>query len=614
MAQLREIRLVGEGKKDAKLRFEAGGNVVSGVSDTGKSFVVRCIDFALGKKTFTKVIDEAQGYEKLLLEFENGGAHLTIARALTGGDIAVYHQSIDKLSGEGQAVPSERRKNSTESDITWHLLSFFGMPEASLRKNKDGAKQRLTIRTLLPLFLVDENSIIAERSPAFGESGYAETAQKRQLSFVLTGVDDEAVITQEKREIAKGKIKAKLSLIEQLLEPITLRLAEANAQWPVRPTMDHVIAAISELSGLLEADREHRFALREELAENSELLTRTQSQAIALNELLVRYELLDERYASDLQRLDFIAEGSHYFKELETVDCPLCEQPLTATHKHTIAESADANSVYEAARVEAAKINALRNDLVAAIKSLNERRSARADEKAKLETIITRVTLDIESEGPELKAARAKLDELVKQRIELEAIKSDEGRAAELRTLQTQFEQELKKPSSVPKDWAALNSKALNEFCTTVEKLLDEWGWRGEGRVTFDEKAFDIVVDGKARQAHGKGVRAILYSAFAIALMRYCLSNRRPHPGFVILDSPLTTYKEKRDGAQLSEEDKLNPGIETAFWVSLANTVETQQVIMFDNKQPPETLIDQINYEWFGGADAEPNERRGFIP
>jgi len=35
---------------------------------------------------------------------------------------------------------------------------------------------------------------------------------------------------------------------------------------------------------------------------------------------------------------------------------------------------------------------------------------------------------------------------------------------------------------------------------------------------------------------------------------------------------------------------------------------------MFDNKQPPATLIDSINYEWFGGADAEPYERKGFIP
>ena len=40
---------------------------------------------------------------------------------------------------------------------------------------------------------------------------------------------------------------------------------------------------------------------------------------------------------------------------------------------------------------------------------------------------------------------------------------------------------------------------------------------------SFNEKEYDIIVDGQPRQSHGKGVRAILYSAFIIGLLKYCI-------------------------------------------------------------------------------------------
>jgi hypothetical protein len=43
-----------------------------------------------------------------------------------------------------------------------------------------------------------------------------------------------------------------------------------------------------------------------------------------------------------------------------------------------------------------------------------------------------------------------------------------------------------------------------------VEAVLKEWNWKGDGRVEFDQKDFDIVVDGQSRLSHGKGIRAIL--------------------------------------------------------------------------------------------------------
>ena len=39
--------------------------------------------------------------------------------------------------------------------------------------------------------------------------------------------------------------------------------------------------------------------------------------------------------------------------------------------------------------------------------------------------------------------------------------------------------------------------------------------------------------------------------------MRFCKSNAKPHPGFVVLDSPLTTYKGKKSVEDVKEIFKM---------------------------------------------------------
>jgi len=72
--------------------------------------------------------------------------------------------------------------------------------------------------------------------------------------------------------------------------------------------------------------------------------------------------------------------------------------------------------------------------------------------------------------------------------------------------------------------------------------LLKSWDFPGDCLVHFDKEATDFVIDGKPRGSCGKGLRAITHAAVTIALLEYCLENDLPHPGFVVLDSPLLAY------------------------------------------------------------------------
>lgn len=331
---------------------------------------------------------------------------------------------------------------------------------------------------------------------------------------------------------------------------------------------------------------------------------------LAIDEMLERYRLLDERYDSDLKRLDFVAEGAHYFDGLQEVRCPLCDQILTADHVHTAEQRSE--QIYASASAEAAKILALRKDLSDAIESLRARHAHRSRELSESTKTIVRADARIATIlAPDARSVSERLDQLVQRRVRLEAARKDQDQIQTLRALKDQLEgasAETPRPK-----WEPLPEAAKLSFCREVEGVLKEWNWSKDPRVEFDEENFDIVVDGQARRSHGKGVRGVLYAAFSIGLLRHSAKNALPHPGLVMLDSPLTAFRKGKAAAPTGEKP-VAAGIEASFWASLKTSLPGTQVIIIENKEPPADVASAIHYEWFAGEEAQDGERRGFIP
>ena len=641
MARISEIRLTGKGKADASIKFEPGANVVSGDSDTGKSYLLRCIDFVLGAQEMTKVIEEAAGYELVWLELiDPNDEILTLERHLTGGDVRSHKVSIDVVlarrgrakeetgeppateaeneSTDGQVLAWRRQGLSQAPDVTSRIFPFFGMPEdVRLRSDNKGKTQRLSIRTLMPIFVFDEATIISERSPIIGD-GFGQTANKRMFSYVLTGTDDSGIIAQERREIVQAEISAKLNLIDDLLTPIEARLDKQASEDEEKDSAERVDDAIESLSSLLSENEDTRTRLRVERREQLAKQRRAESQLIGIEELLERYRLLNERYTSDLKRLDFIAEGSHFFDGLQDSLCPLCGQEMDGSdHSHEGADTVpDAAAVYQSATAEAAKIQGLQRDLQAAIKDLNGRKEWRQNESSVAAAEVSRIDRELDGVlAPTRARAQSSLDELVQRRLNLQTWQSDREEAARLRALKDELDQKM--PSARQKQtWAPIDPVAVTALCRVIEKVLIEWSWPDDVRVEFDDKAYDIKVNGKPRKSHGKGFRAVLNSALAVGLLRYCHLNAKPHPMFVVLDSPLTTVKQ-RDAIATSEDggedSDIDPTIEPMFWDSLSKVSPEIQVIVLDNKEPGSALSEELNLQLFVGPTATADERAGFI-
>jgi len=610
MLQLRKLVLRGFGVKDAVENFVQGGNILAGESDTGKSYLLHCLDYILGADELKKRFKEAEPYSDVFAEFENsGGEYLTLRRSLAGGMIAAYRCRIDDVQGEGQKVAPKRSRRSASPDITSVVFPFAGISEAQLRKNDRGQIQRLSIRMFAPVFLIDEIAVIDECSPITGWGGYDETARKRMFAFMLSGKDDAGIIADEKRDIAKARVSAQLHVISDLLEPLEQRIA-ARPSERTHVSIDEVEAAIAGLTGDLLFVTEERAKLFREREESITILQHAESQLLAIDELLARYRLLDGRYVSDLERLDFLAEGSHFFDSLQEVRCPLCEQAMSEGHAHSAQSSAGA--VYESARAEAAKILGHRSDLAATIEAVAVRRREMALQgsnalamNAQIDERIAKVI------APAFEDVTSQMEGLMARRVRLEAEKGELEQVASLRALKQDIE-EASKGKATKGKWEQLPSSALANLCSEIEGVLNDWSWKGPGRVEFDQKEYDIIVDGQSRQSHGKGVRAVLYSAFVIGLLHYCRRYSRPHPGMVVIDSPLTSYKKGK--ANSTADGPIDAGIEASFWKSLTELGDSIQVIIVENKAPPSEVAEKVNYQWFAGENADIGERVGFIP
>jgi hypothetical protein len=146
---------------------------------------------------------------------------------------------------------------------------------------------------------------------------------------------------------------------------------------------------------------------------------------------------------------------------------------------------------------------------------------------------------------------------------------------------------------------------AAHEFTQTVSKVLEEWQFPGKRHVAFDEGTYDLRIDGKHRRDNGKGVRAITHAAFKVALLMFCRERGLPHPGFLILDTPLLTYRDplrSRAGPLGADEQAIkNTALKDFFFAHLSRLGSLGQFLVIENVDLPVGIEDLAHVETFTG-------------
>jgi hypothetical protein len=158
-------------------------------------------------------------------------------------------------------------------------------------------------------------------------------------------------------------------------------------------------------------------------------------------------------------------------------------------------------------------------------------------------------------------------------------------------------------------------ANAVHDFTQTVSGVLREWQFPGEHHVSFDETSYDLRIDGKPRRDNGKGVRAITHAAFKVALSMFCRERNLPHPGFLVLDTPLLTYRDPlhSTAGPLSADEQVikSSSLKDYFFAHLASLSALGQIIIVENVDLPSRIGEIANVETFTGDPT--NGRTGLL-
>ncbi|WP_150911765.1 coiled-coil domain-containing protein [Marinobacter halotolerans] len=614
--RLRHLVFTGPGIEPAGLGFDEGLSIIYGASNTGKSFASKAILFMLGVSKSLPEIEEIAAYESVWLGLTlPDNRDVTLYRATQGGQFKLYEGLYKKAAVKDGLVLRQKHDSKRTDTVSHLLLNAMGVAGKAVVRDGNCKKDALSIYLLSPYVVVSEQDIIAEKSPVFTSGSPSQrTFEQNLFKFLLTGVDDVAAVTVPKPSERKVAKAAKIELVDELIAQIDAELGENPPdERETEEQLRRLEQSASDLASRLKDAQAKLDALAGERRKTIERRRELLERAGELDLTIERFSKLQAVYSSDLQRLQSIEEGGFVLVAMTDMDCPVCGAPSDAQkHNHAAEEIAMA---HKAAAAEARKIEREQRELTQTIASLEAeavglRRTVDSEKKE-----IDRLDGEIEKARPHETSLRESYEVYVSKRSGIVRVLDLYKRRSNLSTRRAEIGAEPTRRSKGDAPSVGPDSTTLFRFGETVKSVLTEWRFPDADKVQFDTEAMDITVAGKLRAANGKGVRAILHAAFNVAVVVFCIENDLPHPGFLVLDTPLLTYREPMTSryGELSDDEKVlkKTGLAEHFYKHLASLKDKVQIIVIENSDPPVAIRDVARIETFSGLEG--NGRFGLL-
>ena len=606
---LNKLVFQGSSKKPAIVEFEKGFNVISGPSDTGKSLIFECLNYVLGGSDPPKEPPESIGYTNLYLSLEHENESFTIERSVLSNDVRIYECHFDDINDATESREVSGSASALDS-LSSYLLFKINAADKKLKKNEHNKTQRLTFNLLRKVLLIHELSIQSNHSPILTGEVVSSTVEKSLFRYLITGIDFSDIIEIQKPAIRKADANARIRMLDYLLAKNSYEFKDDSSVEELMEQRNKLDISIeNEIENVSVKNSEIR-KLQIERRETWKKVIAAESKIDQIGEILDRFELLGKHYQSDLDRLEAIIETGSMLTLTKDSQCPLCGSVPEHHDPNCYINNENIESIRASCDVEKNKIKILQGDLEQTIKEV------RSEQDKNIETLklnkkqFQKIDLELNQFlEPNLKKIKKNLRALFEKKKELELLINYKDQYEELEKLKAVATQDLKPQKKEKKFPKGVQATEVTELLALIEQRLRAWSFPDLDRIGFSEEKQDITIGNKNRADQGKGLRAITNSAFIISLMDFCLHNNLVHPGFVILDSPLTTFKGKK---AVSEDEALPKDVKFNFYKDLSKTTLDRQIIVIENDDPPKSLSEGVNFITF--TKEYEKGRYGFIP
>lgn len=545
-----------------------------------------------------KAIKEARAYEFIYLEIrDNKNELFTLLSDLKGGSFKLYNSSIDNIKKTDEFEILDRKHSpSSEQTVSAFLLKLNNLTGKKIRTNQKGKTRQISYRDIVKFSMVNESKITTEDSLIVSHYTKA-TEELNVLKLIATGSDDSSII----ESLSPNQIANRKGKLEILKEFINDNTTELKA-YKVAPS-----SILIETNSIIEKLTEKHSSLQNQFneienkrKENLKVLYKKQSRKRIIDELYKRSDLLKSHYYSDISRLKSTTETSILLNEENhstNGNCPLCNGEIKEE-----CSISDINKIIDSCSKEIQKVESLIQELIESEKVLKEETNSISLEVLNLENIIEKFTLELDKGvGLEMGVIIEQINKQNEKKSHLLGALYKFEQLEKFKTEKEKLENSL--PSSSSKEtFENISTASLTPLSKSIKSVLKGYNYPKLIDVSYSEDKNDFVISGEDRNLSGKGVRAIIYSAFIVALQELILK-KEYSIGVPIIDSPLVSYKKPENiGAERISDD-----LAMDFYRYICNQSDLEQIIVIENEVPPIDIKGNINHIKY-------TRENGFIP
>ena len=565
---IEKIIVTGSGKTDSIIELSNGVNIIYGPSNTGKTYIVKCIDYMFGSER--EPIDISTGYQYIKIIVRTQCGTITMSRKIGENKIEVSSNDNNVPSGKYATKASRTNYDKTINSV-W--LSLIGINDLHLViSNENYKKQILSWRTFSHMFMLTETKIISEYSAILSGRDTSNTAVIASLIFLLSGQD--FAETKDTKEIKEAKKNAVKAYINKELFRLSERNQELLAQLKENPNIDIAV----EIEKIMAEISTNEKRINSSIEENQKILAQLYEKNENLSEcnvLLNRYDELTTQYDADLKRLNFIVDGEANLNTSFSTHCPFCDGEVVVKKNQNYIDAA--KSDYKKIKLQAKDLESASKELRSEKLSLEQEIGTLMAKKKSIEELIEK---ELKPQVFNLKEKLSTYKDAIECQKEIDILKKlSEQKTADMIENDTDEESELKFKVKEHLDYSF-----INELSNGIKSFLENCNYDNLLSVIFDKADMDIVINGKKKSSNGKGYNAYFNSVVAIVLSRYMESKAKYSPDFLVLDSPILSLKEK-------ETKKPSETMRNTLFENIVDNQKGIQTIVIENEIP------EINYK-----------------
>lgn len=586
---IERIIVTGSGKTDSIIDLSNGVNIIYGPSNTGKTYIVKCIDYMFGSDK--EPIDVSTGYQYIKVIVKTVRGKLTMSRKIGENKIEIDSSDSKISSGKYNSKASSTNYDKTINSVWLPLIDIDEMH--LIISNENFKKKILSWRTFSHMFMLTETKIISENSVILSDRYTNNTAELTSLIFLLSGLDfaesevkDSKEIKEAKKNVLKAYINKELFRLSERNQELMIQLKE-NPNVDIAVEIEKIIAEIST--------NEQR--INKSIEENKKILAQLYEKNGNLSEcnmLVNRYNELATQYDADLKRLNFIVDGEANLNGSFSTHCPFCDGEVVVKKNR---------NYIDAAKSDYKKIKLQVKDLESASKELRSEKLGLEQEvgtlMAKKQSTEELIEKELKPQVFILKEKLSAYKDAIECQKEIDILKKlSEQKTTDMIENDTDEESELKFKVKEHLDYSF-----ITELNDGIKSFLENCNYDNFLSVVFDKADMDIVINGKKKSSNGKGYNAYFNSVVAIVLSRYMESNAKYSPDFLVLDSPILSLKEK-------ETKKPSETMRHALFENIIDNQKGIQTIIVENEIPD---IDYKDANIIHFTKEKNNGRYGFL-